>query len=91
MSQREGNNVVDDNTNHRGERKIFVIMSSIDILEELRTFNEDIIDQRRHQAKRMVKRKVVGTADKIASSESKLPFETTNIMLKARFKFSVLM
>ena len=32
----EDKNVVDDNTNHRGERIVFLIMNSIDILEELR-------------------------------------------------------
>ena len=31
----EGKNVVDDNTNHRGARMVFLIMNSIDILEEL--------------------------------------------------------
>ena len=30
-----GKNVVDDNTNHRGARMVFLIMNSIDILEEL--------------------------------------------------------
>ena len=30
-----GNNVADDNTNHRGARMVFLIMNSIDILEEL--------------------------------------------------------
>jgi hypothetical protein len=30
---KECNNVVDDNTNHRGARMIFLIMNSIDILE----------------------------------------------------------
>ena len=29
-------NVVDDNTNHRGERMVFLIKNSIDILEDLR-------------------------------------------------------
>ena len=32
---REGNKVVDDNTIHRGARMVFLIMTSIDILEEL--------------------------------------------------------
>ena len=32
----EGKNVVDDNTNHQGARMVFLIMKSIDILEELR-------------------------------------------------------
>ena len=32
----EGKNVVDDNTNHRGARMVFLILNSIDILEELR-------------------------------------------------------
>ena len=32
----EGKNVVDDNLNHRGARIVFLIMNSIDILEELR-------------------------------------------------------
>ena len=32
----EGKNVADDNTNHRGARMVFLIMNSIDILEELR-------------------------------------------------------
>ena len=31
----EGKNVVDDNSNHRGARMVFLIMNSIDILEEL--------------------------------------------------------
>ena len=31
-----GKNVVDDNTNHRGARMVFLIMNLIDILEELR-------------------------------------------------------
>ena len=31
-----GKNVADDNTNHRGARMLFLIMNSIDILEELR-------------------------------------------------------
>ena len=30
-----GKNVVDDNSNHRGARMVFLIMNSIDILEEL--------------------------------------------------------
>ena len=30
-----GKNVVDDNTNHRGARMVFLMMNSIDILEEL--------------------------------------------------------
>ena len=33
---RGGKNVVDDNTIHRGARMVFLIMNSIDILEELR-------------------------------------------------------
>ena len=32
----EGKNVVDDNSNHRGARMVFLIMNSIDILDELR-------------------------------------------------------
>ena len=32
----EGKNVVDDNTNHRGARIVFLIMNSTNILEELR-------------------------------------------------------
>ena len=32
----EGKNVVDDNINHRGARIVFLIMNSIDILEELK-------------------------------------------------------
>ena len=32
----EGKNVIDDNLNHRGARIVFLIMNSIDILEELR-------------------------------------------------------
>ena len=32
----EGKDVVDDNTNHRGARIEFLIMNSINILEELR-------------------------------------------------------
>ena len=31
-----GKNVVDDNTNLRGARMVFLIMNSIDILEDLR-------------------------------------------------------
>ena len=31
----EGKNVFDDNINHRGARMVFLIMNSIDILEEL--------------------------------------------------------
>ena len=31
----EGKNVADDNSNHRGTRMVFLIMNSIDILEEL--------------------------------------------------------
>ena len=53
----EGKNVVDDNTNHRGARMVFLIMNSIDILEELRMlmmimtnfverFHGDVIDRR---------------------------------------------
>ena len=49
-------NVVDDNTNQRGARIVFLIMNSIDILEELRMlmmimtisderFHEDVIGQ----------------------------------------------
>ena len=32
----EGKNVADDNSNHRGTRMVFLIMNSIDILDELR-------------------------------------------------------
>ena len=32
----EGKNIVDDNPNHQGARMVFLIMNSIDILEELR-------------------------------------------------------
>ena len=32
----EGKNVAHDNTNHQGARIVFLIMNSIDILEELR-------------------------------------------------------
>ena len=31
-----GKNVIDDNTNHRGARMVFLIMNSNNILEELR-------------------------------------------------------
>ena len=31
-----GKNVADDNSNHRGTRRVFLIMNSIDILDELR-------------------------------------------------------
>lgn len=31
-----GKNVVHDNTNHQGARMVFLIMNSIDILEDLR-------------------------------------------------------
>ena len=34
----EDKNVVDDNTNHRRERMVFLITNSIDILEELKIF-----------------------------------------------------
>jgi hypothetical protein len=37
-------------------------------------FQEEGIAQRRHQAKGMVKRKVIRTTDKIASSEMELLF-----------------
>ena len=64
---------------------VFVIMNSIDILEELtmlmmittnfaKRFHEDVIDQRRHQAKAMVKRRVIGTTD-TTNLESSLMFE----------------
>ena len=33
---REGNKVVDDNTNHQGARMVILIMNFIDILEELK-------------------------------------------------------
>ena len=33
---RECNNVVDDNPNHRGQKMLFLIKNSIDILEDLR-------------------------------------------------------
>ena len=50
-------NVVDDNTNHRGARMIFLTMNSTDVLEELRIlmmimktiverFHKDVIDRR---------------------------------------------
>ena len=32
----EGKNVVDDNTNHRGARMVFLVGNSVDILKELR-------------------------------------------------------
>ena len=32
----EGKNVADDNSNHRGTRMVFLIMNSIDTLDELR-------------------------------------------------------
>ena len=52
----------------------FLIKNSIDILKEpkrlmmitttfVERFHEDVIDQRRHQAKAMVKRRVIGTTD----------------------------
>ena len=52
----EGKNVVDDNTNHRGARMVFLIMNSIDILGEhqnvdddhdtfVERFHEDVIDR----------------------------------------------
>ena len=31
-----GKNVIDDNTNHRGARMVFLIMNLINILEQLR-------------------------------------------------------
>ena len=51
---------------------VFLIMNSIDILEEhqnvdddhntfVERFHEDVINQRRHQAKGMMKRRVIGT------------------------------
>ena len=53
----EGKNVVDDNSNHRGARMVFITMNSINILEEVKmlmviTTNfverlyEDAIEQR---------------------------------------------
>ena len=53
----EGKNVFDNNMNHRGERMVFLIMNSIDILQEhqnvdddhdtfVERFHEDVIDQR---------------------------------------------
>ena len=67
-----GKNAVDDNTNHRGARMVFLIMNSIDILEELRMlmmimkifverFHGDVIRRRWHQVKGMMKRNVLGT------------------------------
>ena len=52
-----GNNVVDDNTIHRGARMVFLIMNSIDNLKEhhnvdddhdtfVERFHEDVIDRR---------------------------------------------
>ena len=69
---RESKNVADDNTNYQGARMVFLIMNTIDILEELRMlmtimksfverFHEDVIGRRWHQVKGMMKRKVNGT------------------------------
>ena len=55
----EGKNVVDDNSNHRGARMVFITMNSINILEEVKMLTvittnfverlyEDAIEQRRH-------------------------------------------
>ena len=67
---------------------VFVIMSSIDILEKLRMlmviltnfverFQEHVIDRRRYQAKGMVKQKVIITIDKMPSQNSELSLKTT--------------
>ena len=72
LCQREGNDVVGDNTSHRGARMLFLIKNSIDILEEHQNvdgdhdtfaerFHEDVIDPRSHQVKRMMKQEVIGT------------------------------
>lgn len=55
----EGKNVVDDNTNHRGARMVFITMNLIDISKEAKVLTvittnfverlyEDAIEQRRH-------------------------------------------
>ena len=65
-------NVVYDNTNHRGSRMVFLIMSSIVNLKEhqnvdddhdtfVERFHEDVIDWRWHQVKGMMKQKVIQT------------------------------
>ena len=64
--------MVDDNTHHQGARTVFLIMNTIDILEELRMlmmimtnfverFHADVVNQRRHQVKGMMKQEVIGT------------------------------
>ena len=61
-------------TTHRGKGMIIITMNSIHILEEVKIltmittnfverFNEEVIYQRRHLAKGMMTRKVIGTTD----------------------------
>ena len=74
---------------------VFLIMNSIGNLEGVKMLmmittnfvdrlQGEVIEPPLHQVKAMVKRKVIETTDRIASSESKLPFNTNNMMLKAR-------
>ena len=67
-----GKNVVDDNTIHRGARMVFLTLNfdtqlgRSQIVDNdhdtfVERFHEDIINQRRHQVKGMMKQKVIGT------------------------------
>ena len=69
---KEGKDVVDGNSNYQGMSMVLTIMNSIDILEGVKmlmiittTFverlHEEAIEQRWHQVKGMMKRKVIGT------------------------------
>jgi hypothetical protein len=74
---------------------VFLIMNLVDISEEVkvlkvirhirREFQEDTIKQRRRQAENDDV-KVIGTTDKMQAWNQKLPFRTSNTMLKARRK-----
>ena len=67
-----GKNVVDDNTIHRGARMVFLILNfdtqlgRSQIVDNdhntfVERFHEDVINQRRHQVKGMMKQTVIGT------------------------------
>ena len=53
-------------------------------------FQEDVIDQRRHHTKGMVKQKVTITIDKMPSQNSELSLKTNNMMRKVRCKLRAL-
>ena len=93
--------MVDDNTNHRGARTVFLIMNSIGILEGVKLLmmtmtnfverlHEDAIARRRHQAKGMVNQKTIITIDKMPSQNSELSLKTNNMMAKVQCKLTTL-